>query len=220
MKTGCINAGASGEVLRPKFSIMDPELTYTLPAYQTACGAVDIMTHVFERYFTNTKDVEITDRLCEAVLITVINETPRALNNPSDYGSRSNIMWAAMLAHNNICGVGRVQDWASHALEHELSALYDVAHGAGLAVIVPAWMKYVMNENIERFAQAAVRIWGCRMNFERPEETAVKGIEMVENFFRSIGMPVSFSELGADEKDIPVLVKNLRVDSEQRIGRF
>ena len=140
---GMLKRGTGSDVLRPKFSVMNPELTQTLPAYQTACGATDIMAHVFERYFTNTKEVEITDRLCAAVLMTMVKETPRVIADPDNYEARANIMWAGTVAHTNLVGVGREQDWNSHGIEHELSALYDCAHGAGLAVIMPAWMDFV-----------------------------------------------------------------------------
>lgn len=202
---GMWKKGAGSDLLRPKFSVMNPELTFTLPAYQTACGATDIMAHVFERYFTNTSEVEITDRMCEAVLCTIIKEVPRALENPENYDARANIMWAGTMAHNNICGVGREQDWNSHGLEHELSGLYDVAHGAGLAVMMPAWMEFVMSHNIMRFAQMAVRVFGVPMNFENPEETAKLGIRAFRKFLRQIGMPLNFAELGAKESDIPEL---------------
>jgi alcohol dehydrogenase YqhD (iron-dependent ADH family) len=217
---GMIKRGAAGDVLRPVFSILNPELTQTLPAYQTASGAADIMAHVFERYFTNTKEVEVTDRLCEAVLLTMIKEVPRAIAEPDNYDARANIMWAGMVAHNNLVGVGREQDWASHGIEHELSALYDVAHGAGLAVIFPAWMTYVMQHDINRFAQAAVRIWGCHMNFANPEETAKEGIERFKKFLTSIGMPITFTELGAKEEDIPVMVNKLMLGEHGTMGSF
>ena len=197
------------DLLRPKFSVLNPQLTCTLPAFQTACGAADIMAHVFERYFTNTAEVEITDRLCEAVLLTMIKETPRVIADPDNYEARANIMWAGTVAHNDIVGVGRIQDWNSHAIEHELSGMYDVAHGAGLAVIMPSWMEFVMSHNVMRFAQMAVRVFGCQMNFENPEVTAKEGIRAFRSFLHSIGLPVNFAELGAREEDIPALVKNL-----------
>ena len=215
---GLLKRGARNDILRPRFSIMDPALTQTLPAYQTACGATDIMAHVFERYFTNTSEVEITDRLCEAVLLTMIKEAPRVIADPDNYDARANIMWAGMIAHNNICGVGRQQDWNSHGLEHELSGLYDVAHGAGLAVIMPAWMEYVHDHNIMRFCQMATRVFGCRMNFEDPEATALEGIHRFRSFLHSIGMPINFEELGAKEDDIPKLVEKLGIGSGTRAG--
>jgi alcohol dehydrogenase YqhD (iron-dependent ADH family) len=217
-ETGMYKRAAHGETLRPRFSILNPETTIGLSPYQTACGATDIMAHVCERYFTNTKDVEITDRLCEAVLKTMIRETPRALGDPSDYEPRANVMWAGMVAHNDLCGVGREQDWASHGIEHELSSRYDVAHGAGLAVIMPAWMRYVVRQKTDRFAQFAVRVWGCDMDFERPERTASEGIARFRGFLSAIGMPATFRDIGADEADIPELVRHLGVTDENPIG--
>ncbi len=216
---GMLKRDVGSDLLRPKFSILNPQLTCTLPAYQTACGATDIMAHVFERYFTNTKEVEITDRLCEAVLLTMIKETPRVIADPNQYEARANIMWAGTVAHNDIIGVGRNQDWNSHGIEHELSGLYDCAHGAGLAVIMPAWMEFVCNHNVLRFAQMAVRVWGCEMNFENPEETARQGIHCFRTFLHNIGMPINFQELGAKEEDIPVLVEKFGL-GEGKTGGF
>ena len=219
-ENGMLKRATTGEALRPKFSILNPESTCTLSAYQTACGITDIMAHVCERYFTNTKDVEVTDRICEGILKTMIEEAPKVMANLQDYQARANIMWAGMVAHNNLCGVGRQQDWSSHDIEHELSSLYDVAHGAGLAVIMPAWMTYVMKHDVNRFAQFAVRVWGCDMNFAHPEITATKGIERFRSFLSSIGMPANFKELGAKEEDIPALVKHLGVAENNKIGGF
>ena len=202
---GMLKRGASGEAYRPVFSILNPALTQTLPAYQTACGVTDIMAHLFERYFTNTKDVEVTDRLIEGLLMTMIHEAPKVIANPDDYEARANIMWAGMVAHNNCCGVGRDQDWASHNIEHELSALYDCAHGAGLAVVFPAWMEYNLNHDVMRFAQVANRVWGCAMDFQHPEATAKAGIAAFRNFLKSIGMPQTMAEVGGKEEDIPYL---------------
>ncbi|MBP5423712.1 MAG: iron-containing alcohol dehydrogenase [Paludibacteraceae bacterium] len=215
---GMLKRGASGDCIRPKFSILNPQLTCTLPAYQTACGATDIMAHIFERYFTNTQEVEVTDRLCEALLLTMIKETPRVIADPNNYAARANIMWAGMVAHNNIVGVGREQDWNSHGIEHELSALYDCAHGAGLAVIMPSWMEYVMHHDVMRFAQVATRVWGCQMNFTHPEETAKEGIKRFRQFLHSIGMPINFKELGAKESDIPQLVKTFGIGDGETGG--
>ena len=202
---GMLKRGASGEALRPAFSILNPELTQTLPAYQTACGITDIMAHLFERYFTNTRDVEVTDRLLEGLLMTMIHEGPKVMANPNDYQARANIMWAGMVGHNNSCGVGRDQDWSSHCLEHELSAMYDCAHGAGLAVVFPAWMEYTMEHDVMRFAQVANRVWGCPMDFQHPEVTAKAGIDALRSFLKAIGMPQTLGELGGREEDIPTL---------------
>ena len=206
---GMFKRGANGNAIRPRFSILNPALTETLPAYQTAAGITDIMAHLYERYLTNTKEVEVTDRLIEALLLTMRHEGPRVIADPHNYEARANIMWAGMMAHNNSCGVGRSQDWNSHNVEHELSALYDCAHGAGLAVTMPAVFKYVMKHDVMRFAKAAVRVWGCQMDFDHPEVTALEGIEALRNFLISIGMPRNFAELGAKEEDIPTLVKQL-----------
>ena len=218
-ENGMVKRGTLSDKIRPVFSILNPELTTTLPPFQTAAGATDMFAHVLERYFTNTRDVEITDRLCEAVMLTIINEAPKAITNPADYEARANIMWAGMVAHNDICGVGRVQDWGSHQLEHELSALYDVAHGAGLAVMFPAWMKFTMKHDVMRFAQFAVRVFGCEMDFQQPERTAREGIERFESFLKAIGMPVRFKELGAKREDIPTLIEMLKMD-KRGVGNF
>ncbi|MBR5305836.1 MAG: iron-containing alcohol dehydrogenase [Oscillospiraceae bacterium] len=202
---GMLKRGAGGEALRPVFSILNPALTQTLPAYQTAAGITDIMAHLLERYFTNTKNVEVTDRVIEGLLMTMIHEAPKVIANPDDYEARANIMWAGMMAHNDCCGVGRDQDWASHNIEHELSALYDCAHGAGLAAVFPAWMKYTMHHDVMRFAQIANRVWGCSMDFQNPEVTAKAGIAAFENFLTSIGMPLTLAELGGREEDIEAM---------------
>ena len=203
---GMFKRDAHGDVIRPKFSILNPALTQTLPPYQTAAGITDIMAHLYERYLTNTEEVEVTDRLIEGLLLTMIHEGPRVIADPDNYQARANIMWAGTMAHNNSVGVGRSQDWNSHTIEHELSALYDCAHGAGLAVTMPAVFTYQLSHNVMRFAQIAVRVWGCQMDFANPEATAKAGIEAFRNFLISIGMPKNFKELGAKEEDIPKLV--------------
>ena len=194
------------DLYRPKFAVMNPRFTCTLPAYQTACGAVDMLAHICERYFTNTPDVALTDRLAEALLKTILEAAPRAMAEPNDYAARADLMWAGMLAHNDTCGVGRRQDWASHQIEHELSAFYDCAHGAGLAVILPAWMEYVLPHDPMRFARFAVEVFGCEMDYAHPEHTAREGIRRLVEFFRSLGMPTTFAEIGAKAEDIPAMV--------------
>ena len=193
---GSLKKDAGSELMRPRFAIMNPELTFTLPPYQTACGAADIMAHVMERYFTNARAVEFTDRLCEATLKTIIDHTPRVLAEPQNYNSRAEIMWAGTIAHNDLLSTGRVGDWGSHMIEHELSAIYDVAHGAGLAVVFPAWMKRVYTHDVARFAQFAGRVWNVDYNFEDPTRTALEGIRRMEAFFHQIGLPVTLQELG------------------------
>jgi len=187
------------EIIRPRFAIMNPEVTFTLPPYQTACGAADIMAHVMERYFTNDKGVNFTDRLCEATLKTVIYNVPIVLKKPDDYDARAQIMWASTIAHNDLLSTGRTGDWASHGIEHELSGIYDIAHGAGLAIVFPAWMKYVYKHNIERFIQFAINVWNVEPNFESPERIALEGIERLKRFFKDIGLPTSLSEANIGE---------------------
>lgn len=194
------------DVFRPAFAVMNPRYTCSLPAYQTACGATDMLSHIMERYFTDTAHVEVTDRLCEGLMKAILTAAPQALARPEDYNARAELMWAGMLAHNNLCGVGRRQDWASHQIEHELSAFYDCAHGAGLAVVTPAWMQYVLSHNVMRFAQFAARVFGCEMDFRQPENTAREGVARLTQWLRSIGMPTTFSEIGARGEDIPAMV--------------
>lgn len=206
-------------VLRPVFSIMNPELTYTLPAYQTACGVVDMMAHIMERYFTNTQEVEVSDRLCEGTLTAIINEAPKALVNPMDYGARANLMWSGMIAHNGTCGVGCEEDWASHFLEHEISAIYDVAHGAGLSVIFPAWMTWMVDHNVDKIAQYAIRVWNVSPNFDK-KTIALEGISRLKSFFVSLGLPVNFRQLGIDTPDIDRMVNGLHHNKGELVGNF
>ena len=206
---GQIKKGYGDMSLQPVFSILNPELTYTLPNYQTSCGVVDMLGHVFERYFTNTKNVELTDRLCESVMKTVVNNAPIALEDNNNYAARAEIMWAGALAHNGLVGTGRAEDWASHALEHQLSALYDIAHGAGLAIIYPAWMKYVYKHDPARFAQFANRIFDIEINHDDLEETALKGIHALEDFYKQIQMPYRLSHIDKGEDDIEEMVEKV-----------
>jgi len=211
LEEGMYKRCADGDVLRPKFAILNPELTMSLPSYQTASGVTDIMSHCIERLFSHSKDVEITDRLLEAIILTMIKEGKRAMADPSNYEARANIMWAGTVAHNNITGVGRVADWGTHHLENELSTTYGCSHGAGLAILTPAWMTYVLSLGIgiDRFVEFAVRIFGCQMNFEDPEVTAKEGISAFKDLMKAIGMPTTITEIGGKEEDIPMLVKNM-----------
>ena len=202
--------GLRSELNRCRFAIMNPELAMTLPPYQIASGATDILAHIMERYFTSEKDVDLIDRMAEGAMTAVIRAARIAVKHPDDYDAQAQLMWASTVAHNDTLGVGRTQDWGSHQIEHELSALYDVAHGAGLAVVFPAWMRYHMNKNVMRFAQFAARVYGCEMNFERPEETAMRGIEAHEAFLREIGMPLTLRQLGARTEDIPALAAHTK----------
>lgn len=180
---------------RCKFAIMNPERTYTLPAWQTACGATDMMMHTMERYFSNDDDMEVTDAIAESLLRTVIHETPLVLNDPTNYEHRAQLMWAGSLAHNDLTGCGTSGDWATHNLEHELSGMFDVSHGAGLAAIWGSWARYTRHQNMARFARFAVNVMGVKQNFKSLEETAEAGIQAMEQFFHSIGMPTNIKEL-------------------------
>ncbi len=190
--------------LCPKFAVMNPELTFTLPAEQTAAGVADMMSHIMERYFSTTEGVETTDRVAEGVLLAIITEAPRVMAEPGNYDARANIMWAGTLAHNGVCGCGRREDWASHGLEHELSALYGVTHGAGLAVMFPAWMEYMAGKRPFKIAQYARRVFGVDIADDR--EAALEGVRRLRDFFRSLGLPVTIAELGIENPDIDTLV--------------
>jgi alcohol dehydrogenase len=205
-------------VLIPRFAILNPELTYTLSAYQTACGAADIMAHVMERYFTHTTGTDFIDRLSEATLRTVINNTRAVLRDPKNYAARSELMWAGTIAHNSLLGTGREEDWGSHMIEHELSGFYDVAHGAGLAVIFPAWMRYVHELNVNRFLQFAVRVWDVDLPYESPEAIATEGIRKLESFFLEIGLPVSLSGLNIPLDTLEEIAA--RATKNGPVGRF
>ncbi|WP_096154257.1 iron-containing alcohol dehydrogenase [Bacillus sp. FJAT-45066] len=191
---GWLKRSALHPSMRPKFAILNPELTYTLPAYQTACGITDMMSHILERYFTTDKNVDLTDRLCEATLKSIIKNGPIVLEEPINYDARAEIMWAGTIAHNDILGTGRTGDWASHDIEHEISGIYDIAHGAGLAIIFPAWMKYVYKHDLNRFVQYANRVWDVEVDLHNLEHTAIEGIKRTEQFFQSIGMPITLNE--------------------------
>lgn len=204
--------------LRPRFALLNPELTFSLPPYQTAAGIVDMMAHIFERYFSPTEGVEVTDRIAEGVLKAIITEAPRVMADPHDYDARANIMWAGTLAHNGICGCGRNEDWASHGLEHELSALYGVTHGAGLAVVNPAWMTYVSWTRPAKIAQMARRVFDVDLTDDHA--AAEEGIRRLREFYRSIGMPVTLMELGIDNPDIDRMVEAVHSHKGERFGTY
>ncbi|MCT8138031.1 iron-containing alcohol dehydrogenase [Anaerobacillus sp. CMMVII] len=204
---GLYKRATGHDTMRPQFAILNPVLTYTLPSYQTACGITDMIAHILERYFTNEKNVELTDRLCEATLKTIINNAHTVLENPTNYDARAEIMWAGTIAHNDSLGTGRIGDWASHDIEHEISGIYDIAHGAGLAIIFPAWMKYVYKHDVKRFAQFANRVWDVEIDLNDLEKTALAGINKIEQFFRSIGMPITLTEVGIGDEHLEKMAK-------------
>jgi len=202
--------GMNFQCNRPAFSIMNPELTYTLPPYQIACGITDMLAHIMERYFTKEPNVELTDELCEGTMRTIIRNARRIFNGEKNsYDARAEIMWAGALAHNGLLDTGRIGDWASHALDHELSALFDIAHGAGLAIIFPAWMRYNIKEDTKLFARFAAKVWGVDGAYYNYEQAAMEGIIRMEDFFRSIGMPITFSDANIDPSRIAEMAKRV-----------
>lgn len=198
--------------MRPKFAVMNPELTFSLPAYQTAAGATDMMAHIMERYFTNTPHTEVADAVGEGVMRTIIEVTPRVLAAPDDYDARAALMWCGTLAHNGICGTGNEEDWASHGLEHELSAFYGVTHGAGLAVMFPAWLTYMAEHNPHKLVKWAKNVW----NADSPQE----GIAHLKTWLRSIGMPTTIQELGIDNFDLETINEHVHVTKGDVFGAY
>lgn len=207
--------------LRPILSIMNPELFFTLPKNQLANGVADMMSHVFERYFTNTQHTDLTDGLCETVLKTLMRNGPKALENSQDYDAWAELGFAGTVAHNGLVGMGREQDWACHNMEHELSAIYDVTHGAGLAVLTPGWMQYVYQENTNMFLQFAVNVMGVQGSFREPDALIREGIERLKAFYRQMGLPTSLKELGIPEDKFEEMAKKATraaFGKEQPIG--
>ena len=199
---GDVKLGYSNNLSRPKFAIMNPKRTFTLPPYQTAAGVTDMMMHTMERYFTKDDDMDLTTDIAEAMLRSMKDAIFAVLKNPEDYRYRAQIMWGGSLMHNGLTGCGVTDDWATHQLEHELSGMFDVTHGAGLAAIWPSWARYVMHENLSRFVRFAVNLMDVPNDFTDPEGTALKGIEAMERFYHAIGMPINIKELiGKDITD-------------------
>lgn len=198
-----LKRGFNSVTHRPLFSILNPELTYTVSKFQTGCGTVDIMMHTLERYFGLGQDTPLTDRIAEGLLKTVIEAGRTADKEPENYEARASLMWAGSLSHNNLTGLGRNFFMQVHQLEHELSGMYPrIAHGAGLSALWPSWARYVCDGNVNRFAQYAVNVWNLDMNFEDPMKTALAGIQATEDFFKSIGMPTSLKELDVEPEKI------------------
>lgn len=231
MSNGCVITNETGskkraydnDLSRPKFAVMNPERTFSLPAYQTACGVVDIMMHTMERYFSQEDDMTLTDELAESLLRTVKNSAYKVMASPEDYRHRAQIMWGGSLSHNGLTGCGTVGDYATHMLEHELSALYDVAHGAGLAALWGSWARYVFKENISRFVRFAVNVMGIPNDFTNPELTALSGIEAMERFYRDMSMPTSIHELiGRDitAQEIRLMAEKCSLGNTSTIGNF
>lgn len=207
------------ELLRPAFSIMNPELTYTLPPFQTACGITDMIVHIMERYFTNTEGTEIADRMCEGTMMAIMEEAPKVMADPCDYQARANLMWCGNIAHNGTCGVGCLEDWGSHFMEHEVSAVYGVTHGAGLAVMTPAWMTFMAEHNPRKIAQFAVRVMGVPSEGD-PKAVALEGIARFRKFLKGMGLPLNFRELGIENPDIDLLVSKLHENKGELVGNY
>jgi alcohol dehydrogenase YqhD (iron-dependent ADH family) len=215
--------GYSNNISRPKFAIMNPRRTFTLPPYQTASGVTDIIMHTMERYFNTNCDMTLTDALAEALMRTMKACVFEVLKNPEDYRNRAQIMWGGSLAHNDVTGNRNHGDWGTHQLEHELSALFDVAHGAGLAAVWPSWARYVMHENQARFVRFAVNVMDVPNDFTDPEGTALRGIEAMERFYHAIGMPTNIRELiGRDitDDEIKEMTRKCSRDYQRTIGCF
>ncbi|MBO5592963.1 MAG: iron-containing alcohol dehydrogenase [Prevotella sp.] len=192
---GLVKRGFNCDLCRCRFAVMNPERTYTLPPYQTAAGATDIMMHTMERYFSKYEDMTLTDAIAEALLRTVKDSVLAVMEHPDDYRNRAQIMWAGSLAHNDLTECGTEKDFATHKMEHELSALFSVTHGAGLAALWPSWARYVKDKHLSRFVRFAVNVMGVENDFAHPDETAEKGIRAVEDFYHKIGMPTNIHEL-------------------------
>ena len=217
---GWLKRAVNSELIYPRFSILNPELAMTLPRFQIACGAMDISAHLMERYFTNVQNVAFTDRLIEATLKTIMRQAPLILKNPKDYDAWSEFMWAGTIAHNNLLNTGRVGDWASHDIEHEISGIYDVAHGAGLAVVFPAWMKHVLHHDLNRFVQWAVRVWNVEMDVFNPEAVALEGIARMEAFFTSLGVGTRMKDLGITDDRIDEMAEKCTDGDTRTVGNF
>lgn len=219
---GWLKRGCNSDASRCKFAILNPELTYSLPAYQTASGCVDILMHTMERYLTTEEDTMLTDGIGEALMKTVIFSAKVLHEDPENYEARAQVMWASSLSHNGLTGCGTIGDWASHQLEHELGGMFDVAHGAGLSAIWGSWARYVYQEKPERFAQFAVNVMGVQNNFLDAERTALAGIHAMEEFYRSIQMPTTITELGVSLSDdqIEELAFKCSFQNTRTIGGF
>ncbi|MBQ2495800.1 MAG: iron-containing alcohol dehydrogenase [Prevotella sp.] len=220
---GDVKLGYSNNISRPKFAIMNPVRTYTLPPYQTAAGVTDMIMHTMERYFTHDDDMTLTDSMAEALMRTLKDSVMEVLKNPTDYRHRAQIMWGGSIAHNGLTGCGLSDDWATHQLEHELSGMFDATHGAGLAAIWPSWARYVYKENVSRFVRFAVNVMGVENDFTNPEATALKGIEAMEEFYHAIGMPINIHELIGREvtdKEILEMVRKCSRNYTTTQGRF
>ena len=210
---------AESDSMVPVFALMNPEITYSLPPYQSACGASDILAHMMERYFTQINYTDLTDRLLEGAMQTVLINAPKVLRTPQDYNARAEIMWTGTLAHNGLLDTGRIGDWGSHMIEHELSGIYDIAHGAGLSIIFPAWMKYVYHDNLFRFIQFAQRVFHVDYDYSSPDDIVLEMIRRLEGFFESLGLPTRLSQVNIDDTHFHEMAQKALVNRKY-IGNF
>lgn len=208
-------------ILRPRFAFMDPELTISLPWNQTANGIVDMMAHIFERYFSNTPDTQLVDSYAEAIMRDVADQALTLKLNPEDYAARADVMWAGTLAHNGLCGVGKVEDWASHRLEHEISAFHNkVAHGAGLAVIIPVWMSFCAKRNPDKLWRFAINVMSVDPSGKDTDAIIEEGIQELKDFYHDLGMTTNLRELIGEEPDIDQMVKSLQRNVGDTLGNY
>ena len=207
-------------LLRPRFSIMNPELTYSLPWFQTACGIVDMMAHIFERYFSNTTGTQLVDSYSESILRDIMDQAVTLHLDGENYDARADVMWAGTLAHNGLCGVGKVEDWASHRMEHEISAFYDVAHGAGLAVIIPAWMEFCAKRNPDKLWRFAINVMSVDPAGKTTDEIIAEGISELKHFYHDLGLTTNLRELVGKDPDIDMMVKSLHRNIGDTLGSY
>jgi hypothetical protein len=217
---GMLKRGYNSLTNVPTFSLLNPEWSFSLPPYQTACGCVDIMSHMMERYFTRVEHVELTDRLIAAGIKTVLHNAPIVMARPDDYDARAEIMWTGALAHNTFLHTGRIGDWGSHKLEHELSASFDIAHGAGLAIVHPAWMKHAVKQYPKKLAQFAVDIFDVPADFGDETAVALEGVRRLEAFYRSLGMPTRLTDVGLENADFAALARRALPSEQSTVGEY
>lgn len=209
------------ELLRPRFAVMNPELTYSLPWHQTACGIVDMIAHVMERYFSNTRECDVTDGFAEVVMKVVMNHARKLMTDPDNYEARANIMWAGNLAHNGLCGVGKEEDWASHRIEHEISALYPtVPHGAGLAVVIPSWMLFAGSRNPHKILAFSSNVMGVKAGDKSPQQVIYEGVSRLRDFYTSLGLQTSLTKLIGQKPDIDAMVESLGRNMGHTVGSY
>ena len=213
--------GSGSPLVYPQFSILDPEYTFSVSPIQSAAGIADIMSHVFEQYFCSVHDTQIQDRMCEAILRTVIEAAPKVMANPADYEARANIMWASSLALNGMLSCGKIGDWAVHGIEHEISAIYDLTHGIGLAILHPNWMKYVLDDdNTWKFAEYGINVWNIDRN-KPQQDIAEESIRCTRAFFNSLGLPEKLSEVNIDSSNFNLMAtKATSVYKDNLMGMF